>query len=163
MKLLINIFVDFFKIAEQGNSLMLKILLKHFPDARMIQVKNLKGRSALHIATYYNQIECVKLLVEAGADLNQRERTYQQNCLHIACNRGFVELVEYFLAKGMDVNEVDVDGYTPLHIAVYSKKYEIVKLLLEKGADKTKKMENGKTPKQLAMRLNAPKSIIDLL
>jgi hypothetical protein len=153
----------FHEIAEQGNSVMLKIFLKHLPDARLINVKNDQGRSPLHVATYFKQSESAKLLVAAGADLHAKELTYQQTSLDIACSRGLVDLVEFFLSKGMNINAQDVDGFTPLHIAIYAKKYDVVKVLVEKGADKTKVTKTGRTPKQMAIQMHAPQSIIDLL
>lgn len=47
---------------------------------------------------------------------------------------GRLEMSEYFIGIGADVNISDKDGFTPLHFAAIYYRVEILKLLLEKGA-----------------------------
>ena len=71
-------------------------------------------------------------------------RTYGQNCLHIACARGSTQIVEYLIEKrGMDLNATDFDGYTCLHLAACKQNYSLCKYLLDHGADKHKLTLNG--------------------
>ena len=56
-----------------------------------------RGRNAwtpLHVAAFFNRIECAELLLEAGANTNLVDFKYQQTALHIACSRGNHEIVK---------------------------------------------------------------------
>ena len=71
--------------------------------------------SALHIATEYNKTECVKFLITKGADLLAKNSN-GKNPLHIACIKGYSNLVGYLLTdKSIEVK--DITGSTPLHYA----------------------------------------------
>ena len=48
---------------------------------------------------------------------------------------GSIMLVEYLLGLGVDVNQTDMSGISPLYVAVYTGNIQMVKLLLEKNAD----------------------------
>jgi len=51
-----------------------------------------------------------------------------------AIDDGNVELVKYFLDKGIDVNGVDEHGFTPLMLAASEDHPEVVRLLIDRGA-----------------------------
>lgn len=70
--------------------------------------------------------------------------------LHEAAKYGDLEVVEYLVEKGANVNEKDDDGYTPLHVAAKKGYLEIVEYLVEKGAKINEKDKSAKTPLQLA-------------
>ena len=55
--------------------------------------------------------------------------------LHYAAQRGDIEVVKSFLAKGSDINAFDEVSFTPLHHAVREGHLELVKVLLGAGAD----------------------------
>lgn len=81
--------------------------------------------------------------------------------LHSACGREGLEIIEYLVSKGLDVNAQDDDGVTPLMIAVSTKhRYynkdsnsvttssissEKIRYLLLKGADPLAKSKSGMT------------------
>lgn len=54
--------------------------------------------------------------------------------LHEAAKTGDKAAAEEFLAKGMQVNDGDRFGWTPLHLAAWHGKTDIVELLLQNGA-----------------------------
>jgi ankyrin repeat protein len=62
---------------------------------------------------------------------NRRGKTF----LHIASQRGHLNVIEYLLSKGVDVNVKDDNGRTPLIMAVFEGKLEATQLLLSHGAD----------------------------
>ena len=88
----------------------------------------------------------VKLLIEAGADVNVS--CDQETALDNAARKGFTVIVAMLLKAGADVNL----GY-PLHSAMHADVHEaneaIVTLLLQAGADIDKVNGYGKTVMQL--------------
>uniref|UniRef100_A0A8P0TRM7 Myotrophin n=2 Tax=Canis lupus familiaris TaxID=9615 RepID=A0A8P0TRM7_CANLF len=65
--------------------------------------------------------------------------------LHYAADCGQLEILEFLLLKGADINAPDKHHITPLLSAVYEGHVSCVKLLLSKGADKTVKGPDGLT------------------
>ncbi|UKJ88157.2 hypothetical protein MACJ_000600 [Theileria orientalis] len=55
--------------------------------------------------------------------------------LHLAADRGNVDMVKCLIEHGANVNSVDDNGDTPLHVAIESQEDEVVKYLVEAGAD----------------------------
>lgn len=105
-----------------------------------------KGYTALHLAAYAGQEECVKLLLEAGADPWVPDRFGCRTALHIAASRGHAAVVRELLRSDPGppsalafrrnipgTRYVDVRAYcglTPLHFAVFMGKTEAVEVLL---------------------------------
>nr|XP_056703402.1 myotrophin-like [Euleptes europaea] len=80
----------------------------------------------------------------SGEDVN---RTLEggRKPLHYAADCGQLEILEFLLLKGADVNAPDKHSITPLLSAVYEDHLSCVKLLLSKGADKTVSGPDGLT------------------
>jgi len=57
--------------------------------------------------------ECVRLLIEAGADVNEATRT-RQTALHSAAAKGWNETVKLLAAKGADLEAADSAGLRPI-------------------------------------------------
>ena len=73
--------------------------------------------TGLHDAAGQGNLNAVRALLEAGADLNARDR-FGRTPLHEAAAAGFVAAVELLLANGADPNAKDHSGLTPIHEAV---------------------------------------------
>ncbi|CAH1790766.1 unnamed protein product [Owenia fusiformis] len=115
----------------------------------------------LHMAVNYGNVECVKLLLDAGADTNVKgESGYTP--LHAAAISNFVQICEELLVKGSNVNIQNKHGYTPLHLAAWDGHFEIVKLLLDNGALHDTRTDDKNTQLALAAHGNHS-NIIDLL
>ena len=85
--------------------------------------------------------ESVKVLLEAGADINVVNEA-DFTALHGAAFRGLNEVIEYLVAQGADINARDFRGRTPYRLAEGSKQSfqfqawpETAELLKELGAD----------------------------
>lgn len=63
--------------------------------------------------------------------------------LHIAADRGYLEVVKYLIEQGSDVNAVDDNGDTPIHVAFESQEDEVIRALVEAGADLSLKNREG--------------------
>lgn len=57
-----------------------------------------------------------------------------------------VNLVQFLIDYGADINAKDKYGWTPLHYAVLYERYDAARFFLDKGADPNVEEINGRTP-----------------
>ena len=95
--------------------------------------------------------EAAKALLEAGADVNQRNAN-GETALHLAMSAWSptAETVKLLLEAGADVKAKSATGATPLHAAIQLGKPEIAKLLIAAGAEVDAKDNQGDTPLSVA-------------
>lgn len=74
----------------------------------------------LTAASSEGHTDCVKLLVNAKADVNAKDKD-STTSLMAASARGHFDVVSIILAAGADVNEQNVDGHTALMFAYNGK------------------------------------------
>jgi ankyrin repeat protein len=89
--------------------------------------------TALMFAARVGDVASAKLLVAAGANVNDRD-AWGVSATVLAAHSGFVELVEFLLDKGADANAADA-GFTALHEAIMRRDEKLVNVLLSHGAD----------------------------
>ena len=108
-----------------------KILLSYSADPDLIDENN---RSPLSYT--WGGTVC-KLLLDAGADVNIRDSSFQLTALHHLCHgpNATVECVESLVAAGLDVNVRDIHNETPLLVAVFKHHTAVVEKLIELGAN----------------------------
>jgi RNA polymerase sigma factor (sigma-70 family) len=146
--------------------------------------KNESGCPVLIGVAYMNNLECVRLLLEGGADpnaVNECGETALHSSLahageHVsAADRQAV--VQLLIKHGADPNRRTIPGMvtlgfwrdtrtrgeTPLHRAAAYASEETVKFLLAAGADKTIRDANGDSPQSWASWHWRPKDLIFLL
>lgn len=103
-------------------------------------------------AAAWGDIEVLKLLVEAGANLSDVDAS-GKTVLHFACSNyenDMVDPIVFLLEQGsFDINRSDEFGYTPLFYAAMYGNYTIALFLIERGANKSVKCKSGKTAYQL--------------
>jgi len=107
------------------------------------------GLTPLVYAARENCMECAKILVEAGADVNQRT-FYGWTPLLVATQNRHYRLAEYFLERGANPNTPNNGGWSPLYLATDNRNIEggdypvrapdmdhldFIKLLIAKGAN----------------------------
>jgi ankyrin repeat protein len=100
----------------------------------LLNVKDEKRRSPLHIAVEKGNKDLVKRLIAKKANVSSRD-SKKRSPLHIAVEKGNKDLVKLLLDAGADVNALDFNYISPLHIAVEKGNKDLVKLLLDAGAD----------------------------
>lgn len=133
--------------AESGNPEMVREILRFHPN---LEARDHEGKTAVFAASEYRyqveesaRVECVRLLAEAGADVNARD------------NKGNTPLHETFLSEvekellrlGADVNARNDKGETPIFTTV---DHNAFALFLENGADLSIRNNKGETVLQAA-------------
>jgi len=91
------------------------------------------GNTPLMFAARAGDLASAKLLVAAGADVNDAA-SYGVSATVLGAHSGNGELVEFLLAKGADPNAAGA-GYTALHAAILRGNRKAVAVLLAHGAD----------------------------
>jgi uncharacterized protein len=91
------------------------------------------GDSAFMFAARVGDLNSAKILVEAGANINDADAE-GISALVLAAHSGFAELVEFLLDKGADANS-SAAGFTALHEAIMRRDERIVTALLAHGAN----------------------------
>ncbi|KAK1531761.1 hypothetical protein CPAR01_11410 [Colletotrichum paranaense] len=117
-----------------GHTEWMEVLLQHGADPN---VKDSRGRTALHSAVIKPSLQPCQLLLDHGATL---PRDILQSA--IGFKGASMDMVKYLIEKGADLNYVRniKTGYkiwqgTPLHVAAGTNRLDIAQLLLSAGAD----------------------------
>jgi ankyrin repeat protein len=116
--------------AERMDRARIRALLKQRVDVNTPQVD---GMTALHWATYQDDVEVSRLLVGAGANARAANR-YGVTPLSLACTNGNAAIVELLLKAGADPNAALPGGETPLMTAARTGALTSVRALLSHGA-----------------------------
>ncbi|CEO59250.1 Putative Ankyrin repeat protein [Penicillium brasilianum] len=131
----------------QGNWRLAELLLTR-PDGPKanIDAVELRGKTALHIATAHDRADIVQLLLQHDAAVNACSDG-GWTPLHNACERGCEAIVRILLRAGAHINSQLLNGVTPLHLAAQGGHTEVVKGLLERPDLKRRVRDNfGSTP-----------------
>ncbi|XP_070782008.1 ankyrin repeat and SOCS box protein 2-like [Enoplosus armatus] len=117
--------------AWYGQDTCLRVLLSAQPG--MINKRTARGESALLVAVSKEQLQCIQVLLESGADPDipnyDRETT-----LYKACEKNSPAMVAMLLNHGVVVNTHCIQGWTALQEAVCRNNVEICEMLLKAGA-----------------------------
>ena len=109
----------------------------------------------LNIAARCGDIERMRDLLNAGADINVHNPAGGWTPLHEASFANNVDAVKFLLDNGANVDEVDMKKRTCLSMAVSMGKIDLVRLLVENGADVDYKNTTKWTPLHLAAKNGA--------
>jgi ankyrin repeat protein len=149
--------------ARSGNADIVKSLLVHGADANAKEAY--RGQTALMWAAAEHHPEVVKVLLEKGADwkivsqyrsagmpkLSAASSVTPMSkggltALDFAAREGVVETARVMLDAGVDINQPDGDGVSPIAVAILNKRYTFAKYLLDRGADPNIQDSYGRTP-----------------
>jgi len=95
---------------------------------------NAEGWTPLSLAAKNGNLETVKTLIAAGADVNKAETTYGSTPLFMAARNGHLEVVRALVGARANLNKARKDGLTPLSIANKHGRSSIVSYLQRKEA-----------------------------
>lgn len=88
-------------------------------------------------------IERVKELLEANADLIRYKDADGYTALHRACYEHHVEVASILISHGCEIDAACLQGWTPLHSASHWNAFRCVRVLLENGANVNAQTEGG--------------------
>ncbi|CAG8945549.1 unnamed protein product [Penicillium salamii] len=111
-----------------------------------VDAVELRGKTALHVATAHDRDDIVCLLLGHEANVNATSDG-GWTPLHNACDKGCEKIVRILLNEGAGINAQLLNGVTPLHLAAQGGHREVVECLLERGDLKRRVRDNfGSTP-----------------
>jgi uncharacterized protein len=136
--------------ARTGNVAVMKALLKR--DARVEAREGFYGETALHWATTEDHADAVKVLLDAGADVDTRSSAMsfghgRRNAgltrlslgewtpVMYAARDGAMNAGRVLIDRGAKLNLADPDGATALVIAIINYHFDFAAMLLDHGAD----------------------------
>jgi len=113
------------------------------------------GLTALLFAARQGALDCVQLLVKAGADVNQASVDGSSPLL-VAVQNGYYDIASFLLERGADANLANNKGWTPLYLAVKNRNteataipgpspdgaLEFITTLLDRGANPNLRIKN---------------------
>ncbi|XP_057667659.1 putative ankyrin repeat protein RF_0381 [Diorhabda carinulata] len=117
--------------AANGDIEMTKWLLNK--GANVNAVGGRHRQNALHVATRGPYLALMRILVEAGADVNAVD-VEEHSILTCAVRQGCEETVRFLVRKGARVNHEESGGVTALRLGIWANNSAVVKILLENGA-----------------------------
>ena len=133
-------------------------------EGAAVNVAQSDGMTALHWAAELGNAELVRLLADAGADLEAVTRIGDLTALHIGAEVGQGGAVRALLEAGAKVEARNVNGSAPLHFAALSGSADAVAALADHGADvDVREAKWGQTPLMFAASRNRASAIRALI
>ena len=106
--------------------------LHKLDDTGNDQLNSQKKGMALEWAAIKGQYNCIELLVEAGADVNVRNK-HKATAVDLALGHGHLKCVELLIESGANVSDISI-----VHAAEKGSD-KLVETLIENGADVNRK------------------------
>ena len=111
---------------------------------------NRKKPRSLFAAIMARDVERVRELLDAGANVNEQDGANPMTPLHWAAHNDQTAIVDLLLSRGANIEAQTKGGWTPLHYAAAEASAATVKSLLRRGADVRARTDDGSTPLHLA-------------
>jgi ankyrin repeat protein len=145
--------------ARNGDKVALRALLQKKAD---VNVTDADGSTALHWASYRDDVEGADLLIRAGAKVNAAT-DLGVTPLWPASENGSSAMVRRLLDAGANPNAALLAGETPLMVAARSGYPDVVEQLLAKGANPNAHGSRGQTALMWAVSQKHPDVVKVLL
>ncbi|KAJ4789803.1 Tetratricopeptide repeat protein 12 [Rhynchospora pubera] len=107
-------------VAQFGRASVMEVLLGHHANVNGSTSNDI---TPLLLSVCSSHLECTKLLIKAGADLNMKFP------LSKAIQRNFIAIIKCLLEIGADPNVRNEYGWLPIETAVMGRKWDIVEML----------------------------------
>ncbi|OHS98826.1 hypothetical protein TRFO_01897 [Tritrichomonas foetus] len=140
-----------FQIIKSKNIPILKSILSKRLD---LNVVDNAGRVPLLFAIEYSTLDAIKLITAAGADIDFNDK---ESPIHTAIRLKKMDVIDYLIECGCDVNALNKDEENPLYNAIRISDLKIVQKLVTKGTKINVVNINNMSPLYLAVgRRNIP-------
>ena len=133
-----------FGAIKKGDMSRIELLIANGVD---VNVEDPVGFTPLCSAIFKKEKPIAELLLANGANVNCKDFTAfrcRTTILHVLAKSNKLEMAEFLIDKGIDVNAVDEYKRTPLHLA--TSHIDMVQLLITRGADLNVLDNKGCTP-----------------
>lgn len=145
--------LDLYEASTLGRAGRLKTILGQ--SRLRVNEPGPEGFTPLGLAAFFGQADAVKVLLDHGASVNDRDRSrFGNTALDAAVSANHADVVRVLLLAGADPNVRDSADYTPLHKAAANGNAAIARMLLERGADGRATRKGGGTPADEARAKN---------
>ncbi|MCP4101072.1 MAG: hypothetical protein GY750_06565 [Lentisphaerae bacterium] len=105
-------------------------LLKRVLNALDNNIKKYKHHHLLlHYAIFSGNFKAIEFLINAGAEVNLPEKRKQSTPLHTAAKYSSPVTITFLLKQGARIDNIDIDGNTPLHIACKYGNFRVIEQL----------------------------------
>lgn len=141
--------VDIFEASALGLVERITALLREDPTRASAFAAD--GFYPLGLAAFFGQLDAVRVLLAAGADVHAAARNaFKVQPVHAAAAGRSLDILRAVLDAGADPNAPQQQGFRPLHDAATHANREMAELLLRHGADPGLANDAGKNSIDLA-------------
>lgn len=121
------------------------------------------NESLLYFACSRGDLDTVKRLIQAKADVNQTSLEKDDPPLVGAIIHDQIEILRFLIEHKANPNQPLPGGSTPLLVAAEANQAEMIDILIQAGADINAKLENGTSALEIAIKQNHPAVVKMLL
>ncbi len=131
------------KAAKAGDIAAVRKALATNPD--LIRARDKDGSSPLHCAAWKGHAEVVRVLLDAGADINDHNNNdhWGTTPLHAAAHGNQLQVAEVLMSRGADPRAKNLHGKTPLDETAVHNASKVAKLLAGPSTGKPRPRANG--------------------
>ncbi|XP_014282073.1 serine/threonine-protein phosphatase 6 regulatory ankyrin repeat subunit B-like isoform X2 [Halyomorpha halys] len=144
---------------ENGHTEPVQILIK---SSAITDTKNIEGRTPILDAARNGYLDLLSILLDYNNVNISMPKPFLSTPLHEAAIGNHINLVNYLIGKGADLNAMDEMKRTPLHWAVFYNYEDLAFLLISKGAGLNRKDCDGMSPLHISA-LKGYKKITEML
>ena len=129
--------------AWNGHEKCLETLLINAQKATHFESKH--GYTPLHITAATGQNDCLRILIQYGADIDTKAEK-GLSALHLAALNGNSHCIQTLIENGVEIEALSNEGARALHYAADNGKLACLQTLIDHGADIEARLPNGTRP-----------------